>query len=67
LLTYPAVKDEVNTVDFIAMESLRVFCPTIYNIIYENHHIFVEELNASIEELKKSYYQSFYLKTVDSA
>ncbi|HEY9602683.1 MAG TPA: P-loop NTPase fold protein [Allocoleopsis sp.] len=32
-VTYPAVKGEVNPVDFIAIESLRVFCPVIYDII----------------------------------
>ncbi|BDI17639.1 hypothetical protein ANSO36C_34410 [Nostoc cf. commune SO-36] len=30
-VTYPPVKDEVNPVDFIAIESLRVFCPKIYS------------------------------------
>jgi len=39
--TYPAVKHEVNPVDFIAIESLRVFSPNIYNIIHQNPHILV--------------------------
>ena len=51
-VTYPAVKDEVNPVDFIAMESLRVFCPVIYNTIIHNPHAFVGEVNTSIDELK---------------
>jgi predicted KAP-like P-loop ATPase len=50
-VTYPAVKNEVNLVDFIAIESLRVFCPKIYSIIHQNPHIFVGEVNPSIEEL----------------
>ncbi|MCC5645258.1 AAA family ATPase [Nostoc sp. CHAB 5824] len=50
-LTYPAVKDEVNPVDYIAIESLRVFSPKIYNIIHQNPHIFVGEVNPSIDEL----------------
>ncbi|MFN6561269.1 MAG: KAP family NTPase [Nostoc sp. ChiSLP01] len=51
-VTYPAVKDEVNLVDFIAIESLRVFCPKIYRIIHQNPHIFVGEINLSNDELK---------------
>ncbi|HYX14312.1 MAG TPA: P-loop NTPase fold protein [Nostoc sp.] len=51
-VTYPVVKDEVNAVDFIAIESLRVFCPKIYSIIHQNPHIFVGKINLSIDELK---------------
>lgn len=51
-VTYPAVKNEVNPVDFIAIESLRVFCPKIYSIIHQNPHIFVGKVNLSIDELK---------------
>ncbi|MEA5602871.1 KAP family NTPase [Nostoc sp. UHCC 0252] len=50
-LTYPTVKDEVNPADYIAIESLRVFSPNIYSIIHQNPHVFVGELNLSIEEL----------------
>ncbi|MEH2039175.1 KAP family NTPase [Nostoc sp.] len=50
-VTYPAVKHEVNPVDFIAIESLRVFSPNIYSIIHQNPHIFVGEVNPSIDEL----------------
>ena len=39
-ITYPAVEGEVNTVDFIAIESLRVFCPRIYNVIRNNPQVF---------------------------
>lgn len=39
-VTYPAVKGEVNPVDFIAIESLRVFCPVIYDIIRKNPEAF---------------------------
>ncbi|MDF5724276.1 MAG: P-loop NTPase fold protein [Rhizonema sp. PD37] len=51
-VTYAAVKGEVNSVDFIAIESLRVFCPTMYNIIRTNKNAFVGELNFTEEELK---------------
>jgi predicted KAP-like P-loop ATPase len=32
-LTYPAVRGEVNPVDFIGIETLRIFCPEAYNMI----------------------------------
>ena len=32
-VTYPAVQGEVNPVDFIAIETLRIFCPEAYNMI----------------------------------
>ncbi|MFN6464042.1 MAG: KAP family NTPase [Nostoc sp. DedVER02] len=51
-VTYPVVKHEVNPVDFIAIESLRVFSPNIYSIIHQNTHIFVGEVNISIDEFK---------------
>lgn len=51
-VTYPAVKGEVNPVDFLAIESLRVFCPIIYGIICQNPQIFAGELDSSINELK---------------
>jgi predicted KAP-like P-loop ATPase len=40
-VTYPIVKGEVNAVDFIAIEVLRVFCPVAYNNIrtYPNRFI----------------------------
>ena len=35
-VTYPAVRGEVNPVDFIAIEALRVFLPNLYAIIRSN-------------------------------
>jgi predicted KAP-like P-loop ATPase len=40
-VTYPAVKGEVNLVDFLAIETLRVFCPYVYDIIRNNSGAFV--------------------------
>ncbi|MDZ8107560.1 MAG: P-loop NTPase fold protein [Nostoc sp. DedQUE12a] len=51
-VTYPAVKGEVNPIDFIAIESLRVFCPKIYSIIHQNPHIFLGEVTLSANEIK---------------
>ncbi|MEA5531331.1 KAP family P-loop domain protein [Dolichospermum sp. UHCC 0684] len=39
-VTYPAVQGEVNFVDFIAIETIRVFCPFIYNIVRHNSELF---------------------------
>ncbi len=51
-VTYPAVKGEVNPVDFIAIECLRIFCPAIYNIIHQNPHVFVGEVNLDTDQFK---------------
>lgn len=42
---YPVVKGEINPVDFIAITSLRVFCPTIYDLIRKNPKAFAGSLN----------------------
>ncbi len=39
-VTYPAVCGEVNPVDFIALEALRVFLPSLYDIIRTNQDKF---------------------------
>ncbi len=58
-VAYPAVKGEVNPVDFIAVESLRVFCPMMYNIIRKNSQAFAGHaddksfLDSSGDELKR--------------
>ena len=50
-VTYPAVKGEVNPVDFIAIESLRTFCPIIYNRIRQNPYVFAG-VNFPTDKLK---------------
>jgi len=40
-VTYPAVAGEVNTVDYIAIEFLRLFEPTLYATIRDNREMFV--------------------------
>lgn len=39
-VTYPSVKGEVNAVDFIAIETLRVFCPEVYKVVKNNPEMF---------------------------
>jgi predicted KAP-like P-loop ATPase len=64
-LTYRAVEGEVNPVDFVAVESLRLFCPEVYHAIRSNREMFVgsaptdwkrptrEDLTAFHEEWRK--------------
>jgi predicted KAP-like P-loop ATPase len=40
-VTYPAVLGEVNAVDFIAIEALRVFSPSAYETVRSNPDLFV--------------------------
>ena len=35
-VTFPAVRGEVNAVDFIAIEAIRVFAPTVFKVIRAN-------------------------------
>lgn len=51
-MTYPVVKGEVNPVDFIALESLRVFYPKVHDIIHQNKNCFVGKVDSSLEHLK---------------
>lgn len=40
MVTYPAVRAEVNPVDFIALDALRVFYPEVYYIVRDNKENF---------------------------
>lgn len=57
-VTYPSVKGEVNPVDLIAIESLRIFRPAIYDIIRKNPKFFAGQTNVkaflfpTLDELK---------------
>jgi predicted KAP-like P-loop ATPase len=61
-VTYPGVKGEVNPVDFIAIESLRAFRPTLYDIIRKNPKFFAGNVEAegsltpTLEEIKDFHY-----------
>jgi predicted KAP-like P-loop ATPase len=61
-VTYAATKGEVNPIDFIAIETLRVFQPMIYNIIWKNPQFFAGHLAsqsplvATIDEFKRFHY-----------
>ncbi len=47
-VTYPSVKGEVNAVDFIAMETLRVFCPEVYEVVKNNADMFCGYSDSSL-------------------
>jgi len=38
---YPPVKDEVNAIEFIVLQTLKVFHPKVYQFIKENKEMFV--------------------------
>lgn len=40
-VTYPPVMGEVNAVDFVAIEALRLFYPDVHSVIRSNGHMFV--------------------------
>jgi predicted KAP-like P-loop ATPase len=45
MVTYPSVKGEVNLIDFIAIETIRLFCPFVYNIVRHNPELFTGYMN----------------------
>jgi predicted KAP-like P-loop ATPase len=58
-VTYPAVRGEVNPVDFIALEALRVFLPSLYDTIRHNSDNFAGHRSTNysdkhLEEFKKA-------------
>lgn len=64
-VTYPAVKGEVNLVDFVALETLRLFCPMAYDIIRKNPEAFAgcaDHRFKNIEELKA--FHNFWLEHI---
>jgi predicted KAP-like P-loop ATPase len=60
-ITYPLVKSEVNPIDFIALESIKIFCPMVYSLIQTDSRMFIGIIDTyglrgpSLEENKKFY------------
>ena len=52
-VTYPAVAGEVNPIDFIALEFLRVFEPFVYETIRDNKEKFTGRMQHSKDEERK--------------
>ena len=57
-VAYPTIRGEVNPVDFVAIETIRVFAPDIYQLIRSNPDMFAGHLDTvgesgdNVEELK---------------
>lgn len=67
-VTYPAVAGEVNPVDFIALEFLRVFEPVVYGAICVNRDIFAGHADRNYQqniEPEKAFHES-WLARVDA-
>ncbi|HBO3113720.1 TPA: AAA family ATPase [Pseudomonas aeruginosa] len=60
-VTYPAVRGEVNPVDFIALEAVRVFLPNLYRVIRGNPEKFVgynrDGFNGSDRAVTEAFHQ----------
>nr|WP_199332130.1 P-loop NTPase fold protein [Anabaena lutea] len=70
MVTYPAVKGEVNSVDFLAIETIRVFCPLIYNVVRHNSEIFSSyRLNPTLASFmndeEMSQFHNDWIKQID--
>ncbi len=58
-VTYPSVRGEVNPVYFIAIETLRVFLPNVYNIIRNNQNMFAGSKN--VQDYEKEQFEKFHM------
>lgn len=57
-LTYPAMRSEVNVVDFLGVQALRTFCPDLYASVQENRELvtgFEREAGFNITERHATY------------
>jgi predicted KAP-like P-loop ATPase len=61
-VTYPSVRGEVNPVDFIALEALRVFLPTLYDLIRSNPDKFSGYSRDSRYEVERKVEEEFHQK-----
>ena len=59
-VSYPPVKGEVNSVDFIAIETIKVFCPEVYNVIRNNPEQFAGNTDSFDGQEKLKYYRDFH-------
>ncbi|WP_043320049.1 P-loop NTPase fold protein [Microbulbifer sp. HZ11] len=59
-VTYPAVQGEVNPVDFIALEALRVFIPNLYDTIRANSEKFAGHTPNGRSQADRQVEENFY-------
>lgn len=68
-VTYRAVVGEVNVVDFISLEVLRLFSPTSYKIVCENEELFAGSMpqEEAVIKSEKSFHDSWLSKASESS
>ena len=68
-VTFPAVQGEVNAVDFIAIEAIRLFLPDLYELIRANSDEFTgtSERNQSSDDQSKQKFHQAYLDSLDES
>ncbi|RXE64000.1 NTPase KAP, partial [Muribaculaceae bacterium Isolate-002 (NCI)] len=65
-MTYPPVKSEIFSPDFVAIEFIRIFCPKLYTTIKSNKKYFAgpnDERHTDREELIK--FHNAWLENID--
>ncbi|TET45519.1 NTPase KAP [candidate division TA06 bacterium] len=70
-VSYAPVRGEVNPVDFVAVEALRVFCPFVYDIIRRNPEAFVGPSSdgisgGSLDDELKPFHESWLKKIAET-
>lgn len=58
-VTYASVRGEVNPVDFIAIETLRVFVPSVYNVVRNNESMFAGP-SERVQDYEKQAFKDFH-------
>jgi predicted KAP-like P-loop ATPase len=64
-VTYPAVRGEVNPVDFIALEAIRVFLPDLYDVVRTNPERFSGHSRDDRHEGDRNAAQAFHQQWVN--
>lgn len=59
-VTYPSVVGEVNPVDFIAIEALRVFMPAVYDVVRSNQDQFAGHRSGGHDAYDEKIRQAFH-------
>jgi len=65
-VTYPAVRGEVNSVDFVALEAMRVFMPSLYGIIRDNPDRFIDHGGDRKPQAERQAAETFHKNWLDN-
>lgn len=68
-VTFPAVRGEINIVDFIAIEAVRVFVPSVYESIRSNSDEFTgtQKRNRGSNDQSEQKFHQAYLDSIDES